>query len=73
MAFTDYASVRPWAKAIREAVLKRAMPPWSAEPGIGHFLNDATLSDHDLRTIVDWVDSGAPEGDSARPSVRSLD
>src|SRR3954462_11484994 len=30
MAFTTYADTRPWAKAIREAVVGRSMPPWHA-------------------------------------------
>src|SRR4051812_19895180 len=33
MAFTSYAEARPWARAIREAVVSRSMPPWHAAPG----------------------------------------
>ena len=31
MAFTNYENTRPWAKAIREAVVTGSMPPWHAE------------------------------------------
>jgi hypothetical protein len=64
MAFTSYAEVRPWAKAIKQAVLTRKMPPWLADPHYGEFRNDRRLSDETIRTIVDWVDAGAPEGNA---------
>jgi hypothetical protein len=63
MSLLDYTSVRPWAKAIRSAVLKKTMPPWFADPRYGTFANDRSLSDSDIRTIEAWVDAGAPEGD----------
>ena len=63
MAFVSYADVRPWAKAIREAVLRRTMPPWHADPSAGpHFANDRSLTAEERNTIVAWVDGGAREG-----------
>jgi hypothetical protein len=59
-----YESARPWAKAIKTAVLSRKMPPWFADPKYGHFVNDPRLPDADVQTIVAWVDAGAPEGDA---------
>jgi hypothetical protein len=64
MSFLNYQSVRPWAKAIKEAVVSRKMPPWSADPRYGSFLNDPTLKQSDIDTLAAWVDNGAPEGDS---------
>src|ERR1700722_8309873 len=58
-----YESARPWAKAMKAAVVSRKMPPWFADPKVGHFLNDPRLSEADVRTIATWVDAGAPEGD----------
>jgi hypothetical protein len=66
MSLLDYKSVRPWAKAIRGAVLTRKMPPWFADPRWGHFSNDARLSPEELETIKAWVDNGAAEGDAAK-------
>lgn len=63
MSLLDYKSARPWAKAIREAVLTRKMPPWFADPHYGKFSNNARLPDRDLETIKAWVDAGAPQGD----------
>jgi hypothetical protein len=63
MTFMSYREVRPWAKAIREKVTQRVMPPWYADPAHGDFLNDARLSEKDIQTISRWVEAGAPEGD----------
>lgn len=62
MALTSYEQVRPWAKAIKAAVATRKMPPWGAEPGVGQFQNDPSLSSAELNTIVSWVDSGSKAG-----------
>jgi hypothetical protein len=63
MSFLTYEQVRPWAKAIRVAVLKRNMPPWHADPHYGTFRNDRSLSQAEIDTIVAWVNGGAPQGD----------
>src|SRR6478672_5120046 len=61
MSFLTYKETRPWAKSIREAVLIRKMPPWFADPHVGKFKNDASLTQAQIDTIVKWVDAGAPE------------
>ena len=58
-----FKDTRPWAKAIKAAVISRAMPPWFADPRYGHFNNDRSLKQPEIDTIAAWVDSGAPEGD----------
>jgi hypothetical protein len=62
--FLTYRQVRPWAKAIREAIALKKMPPWFAEPGYGPFDNDRSLSQQQIETLLQWADSGATEGDS---------
>jgi mono/diheme cytochrome c family protein len=59
----SYKDVRPWAKSIREKVVKREMPPWHADPHVGQWSNDRRLSQSDIDKIVAWVDQGAKEGD----------
>src|SRR5213596_287625 len=61
MSLVTYEDVRPWAKAIRERVLTRQMPPWHIDKtvGIQKFKNDRSLSDAQIDTIVKWVDAGA--------------
>ena len=63
MAFTNYSDTRPWAKAIRESVVKGTMPPWHADKRSKlEFQNDRSLSQAEVRKIVAWVDGGAVEG-----------
>jgi mono/diheme cytochrome c family protein len=64
MSLLTYQEVRPWAKAIKGAVLARTMPPWFADPAYGHFTNDMRLSDADIKTLVAWIDGGASEGNA---------
>src|SRR5688572_28718685 len=64
MSFLTYESTRPWAKAIKQAVVTRKMPPWFAEPGHGDFRNDPTLSAQEIGILAAWADKGAPEGDA---------
>ncbi len=64
MPFLTYEGTRPWAKAMKEAVLTKKMPPWFADPKYGHYANDRRLADPDIKTLVAWVDAGAPEGDA---------
>ncbi len=63
MALMNYQDARPWAKAIRQAVLTKKMPPWFADPGVGHFANDRSLSQEEIDTLVAWIDGGTKEGD----------
>jgi hypothetical protein len=51
MPLITYARTRPWARAIREAVTLRKMPPWFADPHFGQFANDPSLSPHEIATI----------------------
>jgi hypothetical protein len=65
MSLRSYEEVRPWARAIRERVIQRQMPPWHLDKtvGIQEFKNDRSLSDEQIALIVKWVDGGAPQGD----------
>ena len=58
-----YEQARPWAKAMKEAVLLKKMPPWFADPHYGKFANDRSLSQKEIDTLVAWADAGAPQGD----------
>lgn len=62
MTMMNFEETRPWVKAIKNAVVSRAMPPWHADPAFGDFLNDISLDDEQISKIVQWVDAGAPQG-----------
>src|SRR5580658_7873195 len=65
MSLVTYEETRPWAKAIKERVVTRNMPPWHLDRtvGIQQFQNDFSLSDEQIASIARWVDGGAPRGD----------
>jgi len=65
MSLVTFDQTRPWAKAIQKAVVNRQMPPWFADPNVGHFANERRLSTRDIDTISAWVDGGAPAGKEA--------
>jgi len=62
MALITYNETRPWAKAIKQKVADRSMPPWLASSENTHFKNDRRLSQKEIDTIIAWVDAGAPKG-----------
>ncbi len=62
MSLLTYEQARPWAKAIKSAVVSKKMPPWFADPAFGHFVNERRLSGHDIELLSAWADAGAPAG-----------
>jgi len=62
MSLMNYKEVRPWARAIREKVVQRVMPPWYGDPQSHEFSNDPRLSEAEIAIIQEWVENGAPEG-----------
>jgi hypothetical protein len=65
MSLVTYQQARPWARAIKDRVARRQMPPWHIDPSVGvtKFKNDMSLSEAQIDTVVRWVDGGAPQGD----------
>lgn len=66
-AMTSYAMVRGWSPMIRESIRTGRMPPWHADPHVGRFSNDSSLPHADARTLVRWIEAGAPRGDGPDP------
>jgi len=73
MSLTTYKDARPWAVAIKEEILEKKMPPWSAVNGYGHFSNDVSLTAREISLLTSWADGGAPSGvllaDEDKPAV----
>ena len=65
MSLLTYEETRPWAKAIKQKVARREMPPWGADPAVGTFANDPSLKQSEIDMIAAWADAGAPEGSRA--------
>jgi hypothetical protein len=64
MRFETYEQTRPYAAAIAAAAQNKSMPPWFADPKIGHFSNDPSLSAEQIAVLGAWATAGAPAGDA---------
>jgi hypothetical protein len=64
MSFVTYKDARPYARAIEKAVVTKSMPPWFADPAVGHFKNAKVLTDDQIATITAWAEKGSVEGDA---------
>ncbi|MGD9720096.1 MAG: redoxin domain-containing protein [Pirellulales bacterium] len=62
-ALSTYEDALGWGATIREVVDQGRMPPWFADPAVGHFQNDPRLSDEEKQQIRQWVTDGCPQGD----------
>lgn len=69
MPLVTYQQTRPWAKAIRDAVVTRKMPPWFADPHYGKFRNNRTLSQAEIDTFSAWANESAKAGRPAEGPV----
>lgn len=61
-AFNNYEVVKSFAPMIRESVRTDRMPPYFADPHIGNFQNNQALTFEQAKTLVHWIEAGAPRG-----------
>jgi hypothetical protein len=63
----SYEVVKGFSPMIREVLRTKRMPPFHADPHYGAWKNDMSLSPAQIKTIVNWVEAGAPRGEGADP------
>lgn len=71
-AMSNQRRVRGWAPMIRETIMTKRMPPWHADPHFGDYQHSLALTVEEERTLIAWVDAGAPREDGPDP-LRALD
>jgi hypothetical protein len=64
LPFETYEQAKPFATAIRRATLEKSMPPWFADPSVGHFSNDPSLSPAEIATLAAWAETKSPSGEA---------
>ncbi|MGA9811269.1 MAG: cytochrome c, partial [Terriglobales bacterium] len=52
-----YEDARPWAKAVKQMVQQRQMPPWFEDGHTEKFANNRALTQAEIDTIVAWVNA----------------
>lgn len=70
-AMTSYTIVQGFAPMIREVIRTRRMPPWHADPHVGVFEADRSLSRDEAQMLVHWIEAGAPRGKGPDPLAES--
>ena len=66
-AMKDYATVKGFSPMIREVIRTHRMPPYDADPHVGKFSDDRRLSAEETKTLVHWIEAGAPRGEGKDP------
>ncbi len=73
MALLTYEDVVAWSSTIEEVINDKRMPPWHADPKHGQFANDRSLTAQERETLLTWLNSGMPRGESKdMPAARSF-
>jgi hypothetical protein len=63
----NYDTIKGFAPMIREVVRTKRMPPWHADPHVGTWEGDRSLSATQKETLVHWIEAGAPRGKGPDP------
>jgi mono/diheme cytochrome c family protein len=62
-AMSSYEMVKGFSPMIREVIRTDRMPPWNVDAHVGKFADDRSLTPAEVKTVVHWVEQGAPRGD----------
>ena len=68
---TDYQTIKGWSPMMREVIRTKRMPPWQADPHVGTFSNDLSLTVSETQTLVHWIEQGSPRGEGHRSITRA--
>ncbi len=66
-AMTNYSMVKGFSPMIREVIRTDRMPPYNADPHVGKFSDNKNLSPAEVKTLVHWIEAGAPRGSGVDP------
>ncbi|HZZ34279.1 MAG TPA: hypothetical protein VFE03_01045 [Caulobacteraceae bacterium] len=66
-AMSSYEMVKGFSPMIREVIRTDRMPPYNADPHVGKFADSKNMSPAEIKTLVHWIEAGAPRGEGADP------
>jgi peroxiredoxin len=72
-AMDSHSMVQGWSSMIKEVLMTKRMPPAQVDPTINHFINAGYINASDLRTLVHWIDAGAPAAESGIDPLLQLE
>jgi hypothetical protein len=66
-AMSSYEMVKGFSPMIREVIRTDRMPPYNADPHVGKFSDSKNMSPAEIKTLVHWIEAGAPRGEGTDP------
>jgi hypothetical protein len=70
-AMNSYAMVKGFAPMINEVIRTDRMPPYHADPHVGKFSDSKRMTPEEIKTLVHWVEAGAPRGEGDDPLAKA--
>ena len=67
MPLTSYEQVKGFSPMISEVIRTHRMPPYEPDETVGQWKDDGRLSPDQIKTLVHWIDAGAPRGTGDDP------
>ncbi|MBS0333753.1 MAG: redoxin domain-containing protein, partial [Proteobacteria bacterium] len=67
MPLNTYEQIKGFSPMIREVIRTHRMPPYLADETVGAFQDDDRLTPTQMKTLVHWIDAGAPRGQGDDP------
>ncbi|HEX3366985.1 hypothetical protein [Phenylobacterium sp.] len=67
MPLNNYEQIKGFSPMIREVIRTHRMPPYLADETVGAFQDDDRLTPDQMKTLVHWIDAGAPRGAGEDP------
>ena len=69
---TSYEVIKGFAPMIREAIRVDRMPPYDVDRHVNLFQNDENLTEAETKTLVHWIEAGAPRGEGEDPLLKGV-
>ncbi len=70
MQLNNFEQVKGFSPMIREVIRTNRMPPYMADQTVGHFKDDERLTPTQIKTLVHWIEAGAPRGTGEDPLAK---
>jgi hypothetical protein len=69
---TSYEVIKGFAPMIRESIRVDRMPPYDVDRHVNLFQNDENLTEAETKTLVHWIEAGAPRGEGEDPLLKGV-
>jgi hypothetical protein len=71
-SMTSYEVVKGYAPMMREAIRTDRMPPYDVDRHVNAYQNDENLTEAETKTLVHWIEAGAPRGEGDDPLLKGV-